>query len=45
MVGTPYVFGPAATHHDNTAGWPIKLASGTNKWELAAQDWLRIPRS
>ncbi|MFJ7214472.1 ABC transporter substrate-binding protein [Amycolatopsis sp. NPDC098790] len=45
MVGTPYVFGPAPTHHDNTAGWPIKLASGTNKWELAAQDWLRIPRS
>ncbi|MFI5585302.1 ABC transporter substrate-binding protein [Amycolatopsis sp. NPDC051758] len=45
MAGTPYVFGPAATHHDNTAGWPIKLASGTNRWELAAQDWLRIPRS
>jgi len=45
MVGTPYVFGPAATHHDNTAGWPIKLAGGTNKWELAAQDWLRIPCS
>lgn len=45
MVGTPYVFGPARTHHDNTAGWPIKLASGTNKWELAAQDWLRIPKS
>jgi branched-chain amino acid transport system substrate-binding protein len=45
MVGTPYVFGPARTHHDNTAGWPIKLATGTNKWELAAQDWLRIPRS
>jgi branched-chain amino acid transport system substrate-binding protein len=44
MVGTPYVFGPAATHHDNTAGWPIKLAGGTNKWELAAQDWLRIPK-
>ncbi|CAM3908208.1 ABC transporter substrate-binding protein [Kibdelosporangium persicum] len=45
MVGTPYVFGPAQTHHDNTAGWPVKLLSGTNKWELAAQDWLRIPRS
>jgi branched-chain amino acid transport system substrate-binding protein len=45
MVGTPYVFGPAQAHHDNTAGWPIKLASGTNKWELAAQDWFRIPRS
>ncbi|MEV7041573.1 ABC transporter substrate-binding protein [Amycolatopsis sp. NPDC051061] len=45
MVGTPYVFGPAQAHHDNTAGWPIKLASGTNKWELARQDWLRIPRS
>jgi branched-chain amino acid transport system substrate-binding protein len=45
MVGTPYVFGPAQAHHDNTAGWPIKLASGTNKWELAGQDWLRIPRS
>lgn len=45
MVGTPYVFGPAATHHDNTAGWPIKLATGTNKWELAGQDWLRIPKA
>ncbi|WP_410632444.1 ABC transporter substrate-binding protein [Amycolatopsis sp. cmx-4-83] len=45
MVGTPYVFGPAQAHHDNTAGWPIKLATGTNKWELSARDWLRIPRS
>ncbi|MFD5246306.1 ABC transporter substrate-binding protein [Amycolatopsis sp. NPDC058340] len=44
MVGTPYVFGPGQTHHDNTAGWPIKLASGTNKWELVANDWLRIPK-
>ncbi|UJW31283.1 ABC transporter substrate-binding protein [Saccharothrix sp. AJ9571] len=43
MVGTPYVFGPGDTHHANTAGWPIKLASGTNRWELAADDWLRIP--
>ncbi|MDI5980530.1 ABC transporter substrate-binding protein [Amycolatopsis magusensis] len=43
MVGTPYVFGPGETHHANTAGWPIKLASGTNRWELAAEDWLRIP--
>ncbi|MFI6025271.1 ABC transporter substrate-binding protein [Amycolatopsis magusensis] len=43
MVGTPYVFGPGDTHHANTAGWPIKLASGTNRWELAAEDWLRIP--
>ncbi|NBH03026.1 ABC transporter substrate-binding protein [Amycolatopsis sp. SID8362] len=45
MVGTPYVFGPAQAHHDNTAGWPIKLATGANKWELSARDWLRIPRS
>lgn len=44
MVGTPYVFGPAQAHHDNTAGWPVKLASGTNKWELAARGWLRIPK-
>jgi branched-chain amino acid transport system substrate-binding protein len=44
MVGTPYVFGTAKTHHDNIAGWPIKLATGTNRWELVAQDWLRIPR-
>ncbi|MGC7098796.1 ABC transporter substrate-binding protein [Amycolatopsis lurida] len=43
MVGTPYVFGPGETHHGNTAGWPIKLSSGTNRWELAADDWLRIP--
>lgn len=45
MVGTPYVFGKGKTHHDNTAGWPIKLMSGTNKWELAEQDWLRIPKN
>lgn len=44
MVGTPYVFGPGQTHHDNTAGWPIKLTSGTGKWELVANDWLRIPK-
>ncbi|QWF85361.1 hypothetical protein HUW46_08815 [Amycolatopsis sp. CA-230715] len=44
MVGTPYAFGNGRTHHDNTAGWPIKLASGTNRWALAADDWLRIPK-
>ncbi|MGW4400444.1 ABC transporter substrate-binding protein [Amycolatopsis nivea] len=44
MVGTPYVFGPGQTHHDNIAGWPVKLATGTNRWEIAGTDWLRIPR-
>lgn len=44
MVGTQYAFGSGKTHHDNTAGWPIKLASGTNKWALVADDWLRIPK-
>ncbi|WP_163505368.1 ABC transporter substrate-binding protein [Fodinicola acaciae] len=44
MAGTPYVFGPGRTHHDNTAGWPIKLLTGTNRWQVAADDWLRIPR-
>ncbi|MFE0019588.1 ABC transporter substrate-binding protein [Amycolatopsis sp. NPDC059021] len=44
MVGTPYVFGTGKTHHDNTAGWPVKLASGAGKWELAANDWLHIPK-
>jgi branched-chain amino acid transport system substrate-binding protein len=44
MVGTPYVFGPAQAHHDNTAGWPIKLTTGSNRWDLAARDWLRIPK-
>jgi branched-chain amino acid transport system substrate-binding protein len=44
MVGTPYVFGPEQTHHDNVAGWPVKLATGTNKWEPAGQEWLRIPK-
>ncbi len=43
MVGSPYVFGNGKTHDENKSGWPIKLMSGTNKWELAAQDWLRIP--
>ncbi|AHH99357.1 ABC transporter substrate-binding protein [Kutzneria albida] len=45
MVGTPYAFGTGKAHHDNTAGWPVKLASGTNKWEPAASDWLRIPKN
>ncbi|TCO59883.1 ABC transporter substrate-binding protein [Actinocrispum wychmicini] len=44
MVGTPYLFGTGQTHHDNTAGWPVKLSSGAGKWELAAKDWLRIPK-
>lgn len=44
MVGTPYVFGPGKTHHDNIAGWPVKLTSGAGKWELAGTDWLRIPK-
>jgi branched-chain amino acid transport system substrate-binding protein len=43
MVGSPYVFGNGKAHDENRSGWPIKLMSGTNKWELAAQDWLRIP--
>lgn len=43
MSGTPWVFGTADTHADQVAGWPIKLVSGTNKWELAGDDWLRIP--
>ena len=45
MVGTPYTFGTASTHHDNIAGWPVKLLSGSNKWVNAADDWLRIPSS
>ncbi|GAA5161586.1 hypothetical protein GCM10023321_46050 [Pseudonocardia eucalypti] len=43
MVGTPYVFGPGRAHNENTAGWPVKLLTGTNRWQLAADDWLRIP--
>lgn len=43
MLGTPYVFGPGDTHHDLTAGWPIKLNTDENKWELDADDWLHIP--
>ncbi len=45
MVGTPYTFGTAKTHADNTAGWPIKLMTGTNKWELNGNDWITIPKS
>ncbi|WP_353115694.1 ABC transporter substrate-binding protein [Microbacterium sp.] len=37
MSGTPYKFGV-----DNTAGWPIILKSGTNKWEKVADDWFRF---
>lgn len=43
MVGTPYEFGTAKKHDGNTAGWPIKLMSGTNKWELNGDDWITIP--
>ncbi|GLU89436.1 MULTISPECIES: ABC transporter substrate-binding protein [Agromyces] len=43
MVGTPWVFGTADAHHDNTAGWPIKLLSGTNAWESNGDDWIVIP--
>jgi len=43
MVGTPYIFGTGDTHNSNTAGFPVKLLSGTNAWELAADDWLTIP--
>jgi branched-chain amino acid transport system substrate-binding protein len=45
MVGTPYTFGSGKTHNDNTAGWPVKLLTGTNEWQLAADDWLRLPES
>jgi branched-chain amino acid transport system substrate-binding protein len=43
MAGTPYVFGPGERHNENTAGWPVKLLTGTNQWQLAGNDWLRIP--
>ncbi|MFF1571932.1 ABC transporter substrate-binding protein [Leifsonia sp. NPDC058292] len=43
MVGTPYSFGTAKTHAGNTAGWPIKLVTGKNAWELNGDDWIRIP--
>lgn len=45
MIGTPYTFGTAQVHNTNTAGWPIKLMSGTHKWELNGDDWLRLPAS
>ncbi|MEO7124306.1 MAG: ABC transporter substrate-binding protein, partial [Lacisediminihabitans sp.] len=43
MMGTEYTFGTAQKHHDQTSAWPIKLMSGTHKWELSADNWLRIP--
>jgi len=42
MVGTPWTFGTADTHNSNRAGWPIKLLSGTGKWQLAAVDWFKL---
>jgi branched-chain amino acid transport system substrate-binding protein len=44
MVGTPYTFGTAKAHDGNTAGWPIKLVTGTNAWELNGDDWITIPK-
>lgn len=43
MVGTPYVFGKEPKHDQNKAGWPVKLESGTKKWETNADDWIKIP--
>ncbi|MEA5453618.1 ABC transporter substrate-binding protein [Sinomonas sp. JGH33] len=44
MVGTPYTFGTAASHANNTAAWPIKLASGTNAWQSSGSDWIKLPQ-
>ncbi len=44
MVGTPYTFGTATVHDGNTAGWPIKLVTGKNAWELNGDDWITIPK-
>ncbi|MFJ3391652.1 ABC transporter substrate-binding protein [Leifsonia aquatica] len=44
MVGTPYTFGTAKAHDGNTAGWPIKLVTGKNAWELNGDDWITIPK-
>ena len=44
MVGTPYTFGTAKVHDGNTAGWPIKLVTGKNAWELNGDDWITIPK-
>lgn len=43
MRGTPFEFGIGATHPGGTAGFPVKLASGTNRWQRAADDWLHLP--
>jgi len=40
MIGDPYKFGQVPA-----AGWPIVLKSGTHRWEKAATDWLRLPKS
>lgn len=45
MLGTPYHFGKSKTHNKQTAGWPIKLQSGSNQWKRASDDWLRIPKN
>lgn len=42
MLGDAYQFGKDDTHPGGTSGWPVKLRSGTNEWELADDDWLRI---
>lgn len=44
MAGTPYVFGPGKAHNGNTAGFPVKLLTGAHQWQLAANDWLRLPQ-
>lgn len=42
MLGDSYEFGEGDEHPGGTSGWPVKLESGTNEWELADDDWLRI---
>jgi branched-chain amino acid transport system substrate-binding protein len=43
MVGDPFQFGTANAHTGGTSGWPVKLVTGSNEWQRAADNWLHIP--
>ncbi|MFV0434704.1 MAG: ABC transporter substrate-binding protein [Leucobacter sp.] len=45
MIAYEYQFEKIAAQDYEPGAWPVKLESGTNAWEKAADDWLMLPAS
>ncbi|MFV0434601.1 MAG: ABC transporter substrate-binding protein [Leucobacter sp.] len=43
MISHSYQFDRIAAQDYEPGAWPVTLKSGTNRWEKAADDWVRIP--